>query len=78
LITFRRMGQLVRIEIQMPDDLAEFRLPAGVRRRLQHLLDLQDQRKKLTREERHEAEGLVDVAELLTLLRLRSERALNG
>ena len=68
------MRRSVQIQIEMPDDLAEFRLPDGVRRRLQHLLDLQE-KGTMTSDERHEAEGLVDVAELLTLLRLRSDQA---
>ena len=70
------MGRPVQIKLEMPDDLAEFRLPDAVQRRLQRLLDLQDRGNMLTPEEREEAEGLVNVAELLTLLRLRSERAL--
>jgi hypothetical protein len=58
----------------MPEELPEFRLPAGVQQRLQHLLDMQDGGHALSSEERHEAEGLVDLADLLSLLRLRSER----
>lgn len=69
------MGQPVQISVDMPDDLARFRLPESVQRRLQRLLDLQDQGRPLTPDEREEAEALVNVADLLTLLRLRSERA---
>jgi hypothetical protein len=58
----------------MPEELPEFRLPAGVQQRLQHLLDMQDGGHALSSEERREAEGLVDLADLLSLLRLRSER----
>jgi hypothetical protein len=68
------MGRAVQISLEMPDDLAEFRLPEAVQRRLQHLLDLQDQGQRLSAEEQKEAEGLVNVAELLSLLRVRSER----
>ena len=68
------MRRSVQIQIEVPDDLAEFRLLDAVGRRLQHLLDLQE-KGTITSDERHEAEGLVDVAELLTLLRLRSDRA---
>ena len=71
------MGRSVQINVDMPDDLAQFRLPAAVQRRFQHLLDLQDQGRQLTPEENEEAEGLVNVSEVLTLLRLRSERATN-
>jgi len=62
------------IEVQLPDDLAKFRLPSGVNARLQELLDRQDSGARLTAAERREAEGLVELAELLTLLRLRAER----
>lgn len=62
------------ITIDPPDDLPELRLPAAVAARLQSLLDRQDAGQPLTPEERAEAEGLVDLADLLTLLRLRAER----
>ena len=71
------MGRPVQIKLEMPDDLPEFRLPEAVQRRLQHLLDRQDDGQRLSGEEREEAEGLVNVAELLSLLRLRSERAVS-
>jgi len=41
---------------------------------LQTLLDRQDSGQPLTARERDEAEGLVNLAEFLTLLRLRAER----
>lgn len=69
------MAQTVTIEMELPDDLARFRLPAGVHSRLQELLDRQDQGQRLTIAERSEAEGLVNLTETLTLLRLRAERA---
>jgi hypothetical protein len=62
------------IEIDLPSDLARFRLPEGVAARLQDLLDRQDAGQPLTEQERAEAEGLVNLAEFLTLLRLRAER----
>ena len=61
--------------IEVPPELADFRLPDAVQARLQHLLDQQDSGQPLTAEERQEAEGLVDLAELLSLLRLRIIRA---
>ena len=67
------MPQIVAIELELPDDLALFRLPPGVNARLQELLDRQDSGILLKEAEREEAEGLVDLAELLTLLRLRAE-----
>jgi hypothetical protein len=45
-----------------------------VNERLQELLDRQDQGEELTAAEQMEAEGLVDLAELLSLLRLRTQR----
>jgi hypothetical protein len=69
------MPQVVAIELELPDDLALFRLPPGVNARLQKLLDRQERGIPLDEAERREAEGLVDLAELLTLLRLRAERA---
>lgn len=70
----QHMSSAVQIEIEMPDDLAQFRLPEGVQERLKALLDKQDGGQPLTDPERREAEGLVDLADLLSLLRLRAER----
>jgi hypothetical protein len=53
---------------------ARFRPPEAVAARLRALLDRQDSGQPLTTQEREEAEGLVDLAEFLTLLRLRAER----
>ncbi len=69
------MSQNVHLELELPDDLGRFRLPAAVDERLQELLDRQDRGEPLTSRERSEAEGLVNLADLLSLLRLRSERA---
>jgi hypothetical protein len=66
--------QIVTIELEMPDDLARFRLPPGVDARLKVLLDRQDRGEPLSADERAEADGLVNLAEALTLLRLRAER----
>lgn len=68
------MTQAIQIQLEVPDDLAAFRLPDGVQKRLQELLDRQDQGNELTPAERREAEGLVDLADFLSLLRMRSER----
>ena len=67
-----------RLLINYPDDLPRLRLPTGVRDRLNELLDRQDRGLSLTPAEQAEAEGLVDVAETLTLLKLRAERAADG
>lgn len=54
--------------------MARFQLPEGVAARLQTLLDRQDAGQALTPSERNEAELLVNLVDLLTLLRLRTER----
>jgi hypothetical protein len=51
------MSHTVAIELEMPDDLARFRLPAAVNKRLQALLDRQDGGERLTAAERNEAEA---------------------
>lgn len=68
------MAQNAVIKIEMPVSLRQIKLPKGVENRLQNLLDRQDRGEKLTAAERKEAEGLVDLAEMLSLLRLHSER----
>ena len=62
----------VQLEIEVPADLARLQLPEGVDRRLQALLEKQDGGTPLSPDEQVEAEGLVELADLLTLLRLRS------
>jgi hypothetical protein len=62
----------VAVELDLPEDLARLSLPEGVDRRLHTLLDKQDRGEDLTGDERSEAEGLVNLAELLSLLRLRT------
>ena len=68
------MSQMFAFEMEVPEDLARFRLPAAVNTRLQALLDRQDNGDRLTLAERKEAQGLVKLAELLSLLRLRARR----
>jgi hypothetical protein len=68
------MSQQVLVKLELPEDLERFQLPRGVDARLQGLLDRQDRGEELTRDERREAEGLVDLAEFLSLLRLRAQR----
>ena len=68
------MVSSVKIEVEIRADLARLRLPDIVQERLHMLLDKQDSGQPLTDAERHEAEGLVNLADLLSLLRLRAER----
>lgn len=60
--------------IEIPANLVRFQLPDAVHARLQELLDRQDQGMELTTAERDEAEGLVELAEFLSLLQLRAQR----
>ncbi|HXG65933.1 MAG TPA: hypothetical protein VNO70_12570 [Blastocatellia bacterium] len=64
----------VVVELELPPTLEEFKLPQAVNERLQELLDRQDRGETLTASERKEAEGLVDLAEFLSLLSLRAQR----
>ena len=73
----RKSGELL-VSIELPHDLARFRLPNAVNRRLQELLDKQDRGERLTAHERKEAEGLVILAESLSLLKLRTQAAFAG
>jgi hypothetical protein len=63
------------IKIEVPLSTNQFKLPKAVNKRLQELLDRQDQGEKLSVPEREEAKGLVDLAEMLSFVRLRAERA---
>lgn len=67
------MAHSAKIRIEMPVGPEKIQLPKAVDKRLQTLLDKQDNGGKLTVQERKEAEGLVELAELLSLMRVRSE-----
>ena len=56
------------IELEAPGELAKFRL--------HDLPDRQDGGIALTSAERKEAEGLVNLSEMLSLLRVRADRAM--
>jgi hypothetical protein len=80
------MTQIVEIPILLQrryaNGLAQFQLPPAVHNRLQFLLDSaeptlrerQDSGTQLSDNERLEAEGLVELAEFLSLLKLRSHQ----
>ena len=70
----RAMTRNALLQIEMPLAIEKFKLPKSVNNRLQKLLSRQDEGEKLTAAERNEAEGLVELAEMLSLLRLKSER----
>jgi hypothetical protein len=60
------------LELELPADLTRLELPPAVDRRLGSLLDKQDRGESLTDEERAEAEGLVELSDLLSLIKLRA------
>lgn len=62
--------------IEIPIELTQFQLPEAVQARLQYFLDRQDEGNPLSQAEREEAEGLVELAEFLSLLRLQSTRVI--
>lgn len=62
--------------VEIPIELTRFQFPQAVQARLQLLLDRQDEGNMLSQAERQEAEGLVELAEFLSLLRLRSTRVM--
>ena len=61
-------------QLTVEADVARFELPVAVHQRLQELMDRQDSGRELSASERREAEGLVKLAEFLSLLRLRAKR----
>lgn len=68
------MRNMAYTTVRVPQHLMRFELPQAVHQRLQGLLDRQDQGYVLTTDERQEAEGLVELAEFLPLLRLHVTR----
>ena len=68
------MAQTISFQAVVPGELRRFKLPSGVQRRLQELLNRQDCGQRLTAAERREAEGLVEMAEWLSLMKLRAGR----
>lgn len=65
----------VLVELDIPKDWQQFRLPAALDARLQELLDKQDLGAKLSRAERKEAQALTELVDVLSLMKLRAKRA---
>ncbi len=65
----------VFVELDIPNDLQNFTLPAALDKRLQSLLDKQDVDGKLSRDEREEAKAITDLVDMLSLLKLRARNA---
>lgn len=68
------MAQNLTVDVKSSIGPHQIKLPKGVNDRLRRLLDKQDRGDKLTKEEKREAEGLVELAEMLSLLRLERFR----
>lgn len=68
------MPKTIHLPMPSTGEVGQLRLPGGVQHRLDELLDRQDKGVKLTAQERREAEGLVEMAEWLSLLKLRARR----
>ena len=69
------MAQAVLVELELPKDWKRFRLPPALHDRLQELLDRQDRVGKLAAKERREAAALVELVDMLSLMRLRAQLA---
>ena len=67
------MSQVV-LELDVPGDWRNFRMPQALCKRLQQLLDRQDEVGKLTNAERSEAKALVELSDMLSLMKLRAKR----
>ena len=63
----------VTVELELPEDWQALRLPEALQERLQNLLDLQDTQGSLSAQERREAEALVQLIDMLALMRLRAD-----
>jgi hypothetical protein len=66
------MAQSLLIKVDLPKDWKYFSMPAALNDRLQDLLDKQDETGKLSRKERREAEALVELAEVFSLMKVRA------
>jgi hypothetical protein len=71
------MNKSVTIDRQMLGEFKNFKMPSALKQRLNDLLDKQDELGKLTARERKEAEALAQLAEFLTLIKLRAMQSQN-
>jgi hypothetical protein len=68
------MRHPVFVEADLPKRWRKFRLPPALDNRLRELLDRQDRDGKLTPSERSEAEELVELVDILTLMKARTKQ----
>ena len=69
------MSNAVMVQLDLPKDWRTFRMPKALQARLQELLDQQDQTGCLSRRERQEANALVELVDILSLMKLRARLA---
>ena len=65
----------VLIQLDLPRDWKDFKLPPALNSRLQSLLDKQDLTGRLSRSERQEAKAITELVDMLSLLKLRARKA---
>jgi hypothetical protein len=66
------VSQSVVVQLDLPKDWRKFRLPPALHDRLQDLLDRQDREGKLAPRERREAKALVELVDMLSLMKARA------
>lgn len=67
------MSQTVQLTVPMPADLAKLRFPKALNDRLHFLLDEQGRKGRLSAAEKKEAEGLAQMASVLSILKLGAQ-----
>jgi hypothetical protein len=63
----------VTVRLELPEDWQALQLPEALHKRLQDLLDRQDEQGGLSSQERREAEALVQLVDMLSQLRSLTE-----
>jgi hypothetical protein len=66
------MTQTLVAELDLPKDWRKFRMPPALHDRLQELLDRQDGGGKLSPRERREAKALVELVDILSLMKAKA------
>ena len=69
------MSKTVTLQLDLPKDWRAFPLPPALDRRLQELLDRQDQTGKLSLPEKREAKALAELVDMLALMKARAALA---
>ena len=67
------MNQTVQLTVPMPAELAKLRFPKALNDRLHFLLDEQGRKGRLSAAEKKEAEGLAQMASVLSILKLGAQ-----